>query len=88
MRTIVDVSLYPLQNDFIPHIDSYIYMVQKNASLEVSVSDTSTTIKGDYDEVMSTLAKAMKEHLKSVPCTFNLRILGGETSDVPNKHKA
>lgn len=86
MQAIVDVSLYPLANDFIPHIDTFIYKVQENPNLEVRVSETSTTIKGNYDEVMNTITAAMKDSLAGVPCSFNLRILGGATAEVENKH--
>ncbi|MCE2496373.1 MAG: thiamine-binding protein [Flavobacteriales bacterium] len=86
MQAIVDVSLYPLANDFIPHIDTFIYKIQENSNLEVTVSETSTSIKGEYDELMSVLTEAMKSSLSAVPCSFNLRILGGATGDVENKH--
>lgn len=87
MDALIDVSMHPLSDDFTPQIDTFIYKVQNHPDLEVAVSDTSTTIRGPYDTVMSVVTKAMKESLNSVPCTFNLRVLGGQTANVENKHR-
>lgn len=61
MNAIVEISLYPLKNKFIPSIDKFIDKLHKYDELQVSTNDLSTLIKGDYDKVMDVLKKEMKK---------------------------
>lgn len=87
MKALVDISLYPLTDNFTPSIDQFIEGLKKHPGIQIAVGSTSTIIKGDYDIIMPVLTREMKTSLLDVPCSFNLRILGGKTADIPNPHK-
>ena len=55
MKTSVDISLYPLADDYIPAIQEFIDRVQKYPDVAVVRNDLSTQIYGDYDIVADIL---------------------------------
>ncbi|MGH8223319.1 MAG: YkoF family thiamine/hydroxymethylpyrimidine-binding protein [Woeseiaceae bacterium] len=82
MRVAVDISLYPLADDFLPPIRDVIARLNRHEGLEVATNPMSTQIRGDYDAVMSTLTREMKETFESVPkAVFAIRILNNPLSD-------
>ena len=64
MQLSVEISKYPLHNDYIPFIKKFILRLNKVEQLKVVTNGMSTQIFGDYDLVMQTLQDAMK-------CSFN-----------------
>ena len=60
MNISVDISLYPLRDEFIPPIDDFIADLNTDNTIEVQTNSMSTQIFGDYDQVMSLLQQAMK----------------------------
>ncbi len=60
MRVAVDISLYPLTDDFIPPIDDVIERLKSHKSFEVIANPMSTQIRGEYDEVMSAINREVK----------------------------
>ncbi len=76
MRVAVDISLYPIADDFIPPIDDVIERLNTYESLEVSTNRMSTQVFGDYDEVMSALSREIKTTFESSPrAVFAIKIL-------------
>ncbi|HIG42938.1 MAG: YkoF family thiamine/hydroxymethylpyrimidine-binding protein [bacterium] len=55
MKVSVDVSLYPLADDYIPAIQEFIDRVQTYSDVAVVRNDLSTQIYGDYDVVTDIL---------------------------------
>ncbi len=55
MKTSVDISLYPLTEDYIPAIKEFIKRLQQYPDVEVIRNDLSTQLYGDYDIVMDLL---------------------------------
>ena len=70
MQLSVDISLYPLKDDYIPIIIEFIHRVQEYEGVEVLRNDMSTQLFGEYDLVMSALQTELKrsyeEHGKAV----------------------
>ena len=76
MRIAVDISLYPLADDFIPPIDDVIERLNAHESLEVITNPMSTQIRGEYDEVMAALNREIKTTFESSPkAIFAIKIL-------------
>ena len=76
MQVAVDISLYPLQDDFIPPIKDVIARLNQYAALEVVTNPMSTQVRGDFDEVMSALQVELRETFEQVPkAVFAMRIL-------------
>lgn len=65
MKVAVDISLYPLDADFIPPIKNVIDRLNMHKELEVRTNAMSTQLIGEFDDVMS----ALKEELGT---TFEL----------------
>jgi uncharacterized protein YqgV (UPF0045/DUF77 family) len=59
MKVAVDISLYPLQEDFEPPIIDFIHHLRQVASIEVHTNELTTQISGEYTLVMNTLRDAM-----------------------------
>lgn len=76
MKVAVDISLYPITNDFIPPIDDVIERLKSHESLEVDTNPMSTQIRGDYDEVMSVIQREIKTTFEtSRKAVFVIKIL-------------
>ena len=76
MKVAVDISLYPLDRDFIPPIEDVIARLNSHDGLEVVTNPMSTQIRGDYDNVMAALTAEMRRTFDSVPkAVFAIRIL-------------
>jgi uncharacterized protein YqgV (UPF0045/DUF77 family) len=65
VKVAVDISLYPLDADFIPPIKNVIDRLNMHKELEVWTNAMSTQLIGEFDDVMS----ALKEELGT---TFEL----------------
>ena len=76
MRVAVDISLYPIADDFIPSIDDVIARLNTYESLKVSTNAMSTQVFGEYDEVMAALNREIKATFESSPrAVFAIKIL-------------
>jgi uncharacterized protein YqgV (UPF0045/DUF77 family) len=76
MRVAVDISLYPLADEFLTPIRDVISRLAAHGSLEVHTNPMSTQIRGDYDDVMNALQREMKTTFETVPkAVFAIRIL-------------
>lgn len=60
MRVSVDLSMYPLNEDYKPSIISFIKHLRTTAGLQVDTNGMSTQVYGEYDLVMSTLQQEIK----------------------------
>lgn len=55
METSIDISLYPLKDDFIPPIAEFIERISAYDGVNVVRNDLSTQLYGDYDAIMDLL---------------------------------
>jgi len=55
MKASVDISLYPLADEYIPAIKEFIDRVQKYPEIAVIRNDLSTQLYGDYEQIMDLL---------------------------------
>jgi uncharacterized protein YqgV (UPF0045/DUF77 family) len=82
LRIAVDVSLYPLAEDFIPPINDVIRRLTKHASIEVTTNPMSTQIRGEYADVMAALNQEIQVTFETVPkAVFAIRILNNPLGD-------
>ncbi len=76
MRVAVDISLYPIADEFIPPIDDVIGRLNSHESLEVITNPMSTQVFGEYDVVMAALNREIKTTFESSPrAVFAIKIL-------------
>lgn len=76
MQVAVDISLYPLDADFIPPITDVIERLNRYQDLTVVTNPMSTQLRGDYDVVMAALTAEMRVSFEQMPkAVFAMRIL-------------
>ena len=82
MRVAVDISLYPLNEDFIPPIKDVIQRLNSHDSLEVVTNPMSTQVRGEFDDVMEALHKEIGTTFQNLPkAVFAIRILNNPLED-------
>ncbi len=82
MRVAVDISLYPLADDFIPPIKDVIERLNANSSVKVVTNSMSTQIRGEYDVVMAALNQEIKKTFDQCPkAVFAIKILNNPLGD-------
>jgi len=82
MRVAVDISLYPLADDFLPPIKDVIERLNANSSVEIVTNAMSTQIRGEYDEVMAALNQEIKTTFEQSPkAVFAIKILNNPLGD-------
>ncbi|MBT8098706.1 MAG: thiamine-binding protein [Gammaproteobacteria bacterium] len=82
MKIAADVSLYPLDADFIPPIDDVIKRLNRHPEIEVSTNAMSTQIRGDYDTVMAVIQQELKTTFERIPhAVFAIKILNNPLDD-------
>jgi uncharacterized protein YqgV (UPF0045/DUF77 family) len=55
MKMSIDMSLYPLADDYIPAIQTFIDRISSYEGISVKRNDLATQIFGDYDQIMDIL---------------------------------
>jgi uncharacterized protein YqgV (UPF0045/DUF77 family) len=77
----VEISLYPLAEQFAPEIHDFIARLAAVADLRVVSSSLSTQVFGDYDRVFETLRRELRATFQSRgeqhgKAAFVLKVLG------------
>ena len=76
MKVAVDISLYPLDADFIPPIKDVIERFNAHDGLEVWTNAMSTQLVGEFDDVMDALRQEIGETFEQLPKSiFVIKIL-------------
>ena len=82
MRTAIEISLYPLDADYIPPIKDFIDRLNKYPELQVVTNAMSTQISGEHARLFEILGKetatSFGEHGRKV---FVMKVLGGTVPD-------
>ena len=60
MQVMVELSLYPLVNEYIPPIQAFIDRLNTYTELSVTTCSTSTQVTGEYSDVLPILGKEMQ----------------------------
>lgn len=82
MRVAVDISLYPIADDFLPPIKDVIARLNKQSSVTVETNAMSTQLRGEYDEVMAVLNREIRTSFEQCPkAVFTIRILNNPLGD-------
>lgn len=76
MKISVELSLYPLQDDYVPNILAFIESLNGYEGLKVNTNALSTQVHGDYDLVMRAITESLKKEFESgVPQSLVCKIL-------------
>ena len=76
MQVAVDISLYPLDENFIPPIKNVIERLSRHEGVEVEYNRMSTQLRGDFDVVVPVLTAEIRTTFVDVPkAVFTIKIL-------------
>jgi len=82
MRVAVDISLYPLDADFIPPIKDVIDRLNAYESIDVVTNPMATQLRGEYDEVMDVLKQEIGTTFEQMPkAVFAIKILNNPVAE-------
>ena len=74
-----EISLYPLQNEFLDVISDFIQAIQKVDGFTLSVTTTSTQVRGPYQLLFSVLGEEIeKVHQQTGQAILVCKFLAGD----------
>jgi uncharacterized protein YqgV (UPF0045/DUF77 family) len=83
MQITVDISLYPLTNDYIPPIKGFIDRLGRRPGLAIEYNSLSTQVRGDLDTVFEALKAEIREAFSGPDrAVLVLKVIGGPTPGV------
>lgn len=65
MKVSVEISMYPLQEEFVPIIIDFIHEIEKYDDIELVRNRMSTQVFGDYERVMEVLRAELRNSWES-----------------------
>jgi uncharacterized protein YqgV (UPF0045/DUF77 family) len=81
MRIAVDISLYPLDEDYVPPIKDFIDRLNRHTGLYVATNAMSTQVAGEHGAVFAALETETRATFAGGNrAVFVMKVLGGEPS--------
>jgi uncharacterized protein YqgV (UPF0045/DUF77 family) len=77
MKASIELSLYPLKDDYKEKIIAFILRLKKHKNVSVQPNGMSTQIFGDYDEIMDIVKNELKQELSDHRCMAVMKIGDG-----------
>ncbi|HNW99675.1 MAG TPA: YkoF family thiamine/hydroxymethylpyrimidine-binding protein [Bacteroidales bacterium] len=78
MKASVEISYYPLNQEFIPHIKDFIDRINKYPELVVRTNTMSTQIFGEYKEIMNALTNEIEKSFELPHSVFVMKIINAD----------
>ena len=75
MKTSIDISYYPLNQEFRGPIKAFIADLESKENITVRSNSMSTQVFGEYDEVMAAVTECIKNAFELPESTFVLKII-------------
>lgn len=84
MKTSIEISYYPLKEEFIPPIQSFIDRLNTYEEINVETNGMSTQVFGEYDDVMAIVTKEMKTAMELPYSIFVMKVINADLQIHPN----
>mgnify|MGYP001769426775 FL=1 len=78
MKTSVEISYYPLDQEYVPPIKDFIGRMNRYEGLTVRTNGMSTQIFGDYDYVMNALKDEIKISFQNPHSVFVMKVINAD----------
>ena len=78
MKATVEISLYPLHQDYENRVLGFLARINEYEDLTIETNGVSTQIFGDYFKIMDMLTKEMHDVLDSQQAMFVMKLGKGE----------
>lgn len=83
MNISVEISYYPLNQEFIKPIGAFIDRLHKYPDLIIHTNGMSTQVFGAYDRVMSAITEEIKKSFELPHSVFILKIVNADLQNIP-----
>ena len=81
----VEISMYPLKEDFKPSIIQFIKNLRKYPFVKVDTNGMSTQVFGDYKQVMNAINSEMEStFLNENSIVFTLKVINSDLEEKPS----
>ena len=85
MNCSVEISMYPLKEDFKPSIIQFIKNLRKYPFVKVDTNGMSTQVFGDYKQVMNAINSEMEStFLNENSVVFKLKVINSDLEEKPS----
>mgnify|MGYP001556243887 CR=1 FL=1 len=78
MRISVEISMYPLAENYIEPIQNFIDAINSNPKIDVITNKMSTQLRGEHSEIMPLLTEEMIRVFDSIRASFIIKIIKGK----------
>jgi uncharacterized protein YqgV (UPF0045/DUF77 family) len=78
MKTSVEISYYPLNQEYVPPIKAFIERLNNDDALIVKTNGMSTQVFGDYDHMMEVLTREIKQAFASPHSVFVMKLVNAD----------
>ena len=83
MRISVDISLYPLNENYVEPILNFIDKLEQNTKLVVKRNSLSTQVFGEFRDVIDCLDDEIEAVFDAIPASvFVLKMVGSDRADI------
>jgi uncharacterized protein YqgV (UPF0045/DUF77 family) len=82
MNTSVEISYYPLEVEFIPHIKDFIARLNSHEKIRVQTNGMSTQVFGSYFDVMQILTGEIHKSFELPHSVFIMKIINADLNIV------
>lgn len=82
MKTSVDISYYPLKEEFVPPIKSFIERLRKHENIIAKTNGMSTQVFGEYFDVMKAITEEIHNAFELPHSVFVLKIINADLNHV------
>ena len=83
MKTSVELSYYPLNNEYLVPIKGFIQRLNTYTNLVVNTNGMSTQVFGEYDEVMAELTAEIKKSFELPHSIFIMKVINNDLRRIP-----
>ena len=85
MKCSVEISMYPLDVNYIETITLFIKNLKKHTFISCETNGMSTQVFGDYDNVMTAIQKEMKNSFSlQQKVVFNMKVINSHLQEKPS----
>jgi uncharacterized protein YqgV (UPF0045/DUF77 family) len=78
MNTSIDISYYPLHDEFIPPIKDFIHRLNQYKELTVKTNGMSTQVFGEYRQVMEAITNEIEKSFELPHSVFILKVINAD----------
>ena len=81
----VEISMYPLKENFKPSIISFVKKLREYPNIKVDTNGMSTQVFGEYKRVMNTINTEIENtFLNQNSVVFTLKVINSDLEEKPN----